>query len=270
MILTLQFGCGVDNHPPPSEIVGVMTLGEDLRRARESAGLSIDELAHMTNLRAGLISMMESSDFSQCGGDTYARGHIRNITRALRVSADSFLSVYDAEHSSDSRSIHAQLVENNAAAIRTENRKLSWKVLAGVSVSIVVLIGLAQFALSAIESDPVAKSIVTEVEPSTSPTAQAMPTTSPSESTGVVIPAGEKLNLVITATRGNSNIDVVVGGVHLYKGPLFQGDEKSFVGDESISIYLGNAGDLDLTLNGEKLAPLGERNQEIRKTFRAK
>ncbi len=38
----------------------------------------------------------------------------------------------------------------------------------------------------------------------------------------------------------------------------------------SISVYLGNAGDLDLTLNGEKLAPLGERNQEIRKTFRAK
>ena len=50
----------------------------------------------------------------------------------------------------------------------------------------------------------------------------------------------------------------------------FQGEEKSFVGDESISVYLGNAGDLDLTLNGEKLAPLGERNQEIRKTFRAK
>lgn len=270
MILTLQFACGVDNHPPPSEIVGVMTLGEDLRRARESAGLSIDELARITNLRAGLISMMESGDFSQCGGDTYARGHIRNIARALRVSADSFLSIYDAEHSSDSRSIHAQLVENNAAAIRSENRKLSWKVLAGVSVSIVVLIGVAQFALSAIESDPAATPIVTEVEPSTSPSAQAMPTTSPSALTEVVIPAGEKLNLVITATRGNSNIDVVVGGVHLYKGPLFQGEEKSFVGDESISIYLGNAGDLDLTLNGEKLAPLGERNQEIRKTFRAK
>jgi hypothetical protein len=37
-----------------------------------------------------------------------------------------------------------------------------------------------------------------------------------------------------------------------------------------ISIYLSNAGDLDLTLNGEKLAPLGVRNQEIRKTFRSK
>jgi cytoskeletal protein RodZ len=247
-----------------------MTLGEDLQRARENAGLSIDELARITNLRVGLISMMESGDFSQCGGDTYARGHIRNIARAIGISAENLLAIYDAEHSSDSRSIHAQLVDNNAAAIRSENRKLSWKVLAGVSVSIVVLIGVAQFAISAVDSEPAAISVVTEAEPSASPTSEAQPTMSPSAPTEVVVPTGEQLKLVIAATRGNSNIDVVVGGVHLYKGPLFQGEEKSFVGDVSISVYLGNAGDLDLTLNGEKLAPLGQRNQEIRKTFRAK
>jgi hypothetical protein len=51
---------------------------------------------------------------------------------------------------------------------------------------------------------------------------------------------------------------------------MFQGDSKSFNAPTSISIYLSNAGDLDLTLNGEKLAPLGARNQEIRKTFRSK
>ena len=247
-----------------------MTLGEDLQRARENAGLSIDELARITNLRVGLISMMESGDFSQCGGDTYARGHIRNIARAIGISGENLLAIYDAEHSSDSRSIHAQLVDNNAAAIRNENRKLSWKVLAGVSVSIVLLISVAQFAISAVDSEPAATSVETEAQPSASPTSEAQPTMSPSAPTEVVVPTGEQLNLVIAATRGNSNIDVVVGGVHLYKGPLFQGEEKSFVGDVSISVYLGNAGDLDLTLNGEKLAPLGERNQEIRKTFRAK
>lgn len=247
-----------------------MTLGEDLQRARENAGLSIDELARITNLRVGLISMMESGDFSQCGGDTYARGHIRNIARAIGISGENLLAIYDAEHSFDSRSIHAQLVDNNAAAIRSENRKLSWKVLAGVSVSIVLLIGVAQFALSAVDSESDTSSVVTEAQPSASPTSEAQPTMSPSVPTEVVVPTGEQLNLVIAATRGNSNIDVVVGGEHLYKGPLFQGEEKSFVGDVSISVYLGNAGDLDLTLNGEKLAPLGERNQEIRKTFRAK
>jgi hypothetical protein len=152
--------------------------------------------------------------------------------------------------------------------MRSENRKLSWKVLVGASLSIVVLIGVAQFAISAVDSEPAATSMVIEKAeptqtPTPSPTASAAPIT-PSST------VNNELTLSIAATRGNSNIDVVIGGASVYKGPLFQGESKSFVGESSISVYLGNAGDLDLTLNGEKLAPLGERNQEIRKTFRAK
>ena len=245
-----------------------MTLGEFLQKAREDAGFSVDELAHIVNLRPGLIKAMESNDFLPCGGDTYARGHIRNICQATGSNAKELLAMYEAEHSVDSRSIHSQLVDNNAAAIRSENRKLSWKVLVGASLSVVLLIGVAQFALSAIESEPATTSmVVEEVEPSQTPTPSPTPSAAPTATTSTM--TGE-LTLSISATRGNSNIDVVIGGESVYKGPLFQGESKTFVGEESISIYLGNAGDLDLTLNGEKLAPLGERNQEIRKTFRAK
>jgi hypothetical protein len=63
---------------------------------------------------------------------------------------------------------------------------------------------------------------------------------------------------------------VVAGGKTLFQDPIFQGETKSFTATKSISVYLGNAGDLDLTLNGEELAPLGARNEEIRKTFRSK
>ena len=245
-----------------------MTLGEFLQKAREDAGLNVDELAHIVNLRPGLIRAMESNDFLPCGGDTYARGHIRNISQITGVNPQELLEMYDADHSVDSRSIHSQLVDNNAAAIRSENRKLSWKVLVGASLSIVVLIGVAQFAIGSIDSEPATSSMVTEEAapsqtPTPSPTASAAPTATSSTLT-------TELSLSIAATRGNSNIDVVIGGVSVYKGPLFQGESKSFVGENSISVYLGNAGDLDLTLNGEKLAPLGDRNQEIRKTFRAK
>jgi cytoskeletal protein RodZ len=245
-----------------------MTLGEFLQQARENAGLSVDELAHIVNLRPGLIRAMESNDFLPCGGDTYARGHIRNIAQITRINSQELLAMYDAEHSVDSRSIHSQLVDNNAAAIRSENRKLSWKILVGASLSIVLLIGVAQFAISAVDSEPATTLMVTEeVEPSQTPTPSPTASAAPSATSSTV---NNELTLSIAATRGNSNIDVVIGGVSVYRGPLFQGESKSFVGENSISVYLGNAGDLDLTLNGEKLAPLGDRNQEIRKTFRAK
>lgn len=245
-----------------------MTLGEFLQKAREDAGFSVDELAHIVNLRPGLIRSMESNDFLPCGGDTYARGHIRNISQIVGSNAKELLAIYDADHSVDSRSIHSQLVDNNAAAIRGENRKLSWKVLVGASLSVVVLIGIAQFAISAIDSEPEATSmVVEEVEPSQTPIPSPTPTAT---STAISSAATSELTLTIAATRGNSNIHIVTEGVSVYKGPLFQGESKSFVGENSISIYLGNAGDLDLTLNGEQLPPLGDRNQEIRKTFRAK
>jgi cytoskeleton protein RodZ len=245
-----------------------MTLGEVIRQAREDAGLSIDELAQIVVLRSRLIEAMENDEFAQCGGDAYARGHLKNIARATNSSAQEFIALYNANHSTDSRSIHTQLVDNNAAAIKSENRRLSWKVLLSASLSIVLLIGVVQFAINSVEGEDVVAPIVTEsplpsASASVSPTETATPT---SEVTSVT----SGVALVISAARGDSRIHVVASGQTLYRGPLVQGAEKSFTDQKSIAIYLSNAGDVDLTLNGEKLAPLGERNQEIRQTFRAK
>jgi cytoskeletal protein RodZ len=245
-----------------------MTLGEAIRTAREDAGLSIDELAQIVVLRSRLLIDMESDNFAQCGGDTYARGHLRNIALATHASAQEFIALYNAEHSTDSRSIHSQLIDSNAAAIKGENRRLSWKALVSVSLSIVLLIGVVQFALNNVEGDDVAIPLVTESpEPSTAPSVEAIETPTPATE---VTPATSGVSLVITAARGDSRIHVVASGKTLYRGLLLQGEEKSFTDRASVAIYLSNAGDVDLTLNGEKLAPLGGRNEEIRKSFRAK
>lgn len=245
-----------------------MTLGDVISKAREDAGLSIDELAQIVVLRSRLIIEMESNNFAQCGGDAYARGHLRNIALATQASAQEFIALYNAEHSTDSRSIHSQLVDNNAAAIKGENRRLSWKALVLVSLSIVVLIGVVQFALDNVEGDDVATPLVSESpEASTAPSIEATETATPATE---VTPATSGVSLVITAARGDSRIHVVASGETLFRGPLLQGEGKSFTDRASIAIYLSNAGDVDLTLNGEKLAPLGGPNEEIRKTFRAK
>ena len=242
-----------------------MPLGQFLREARESAGLSVDQLAAVTSIRTGLIIEMEKNNFINCGGDTYARGHLRNIAPKIFLDPQLLIDMYNEEHSTESRKIHDMLVENNVTRIPTERKTISWKSLAIASVAILAAIAIGQIIIAnsnttvapVVKQSPTASAVA-----SPSPTAVATETVSPN-------PTGE-MALTISATRGNSNIDVVVDGEHLYKGPMFQGDSKSFSAPTSISIYLSNAGDLDLTLNGEKLAPLGARNQEIRKTFRSK
>jgi len=241
-----------------------------LRGARESAGLSIDELSEITSIRPGLIKEIENNNFVNCGGDTYARGHLRNIAPKISVDAHTLIDLYNQEHSSESRTIHDLLVENNVTKLPTERKTLSWKPLAIASIVILAAIAGGQIIISNSETtvaplaskSPTPTPLVTpSAEPTVDPTPSATATNTP-DATG-------DMKLTIAATRGNSNIDVVVDGKHLYKGPIFQGDSKTFSAPKSISVYLGNAGDLDLTLNGKALAPLGDRNQEVRKTFRS-
>ena len=242
-----------------------MPLGEFLRAARESAGLSIDELAESTSIRPGLIREIEKNNFIHCGGDTYARGHLRNIAPKISVAAQTLIDLYNEEHSTEARTIHDMLVENNVTKIPTERKTVSWKSLAIASVVLLASVAGGQIIISNSRT-----TVTPTVSTSPTATASAEPSPTQTQTTEVVPSASGELSLTISAARGNSNIDVVIGGASLYKGPLFQGETKSFSAPNSISIYLSNAGDLDLTLNGEKIAPLGARNEEIRKTFRSK
>ncbi len=246
-----------------------MTLGQFMQSARESAGLSIDELANRTSIRPGLLLEMEKNNFINCGGDTYARGHLRNIAPIIKVDAQTLIDLYNDEHSTESRKIHDMLVENNVTRIPTERKTISPKTLALVSIVVLAAIAVGQIIISNSKTTVTPTPIVSKSATATpSVTASAAPSTS-ATTENVAPPSTGEMKLTIAATRGNSNIDVVVDGEHLFKGPIFQGDSKSFSAPNSISIYLSNAGDLDLTLNGEKLSSLGMRNQEIRKTFRS-
>ena len=244
-----------------------MSLGEFLQGARESAGLSIDELSDRTSIRSGLLREIENNNFIHCGGDTYARGPLRNIAAVISVDAQTLLDLYNNEHSTEVRNIHDMLVENNVTKIPTERKTISWKSLAIASIVVLAVIAGGQIIISNSKTT-VSPTVITS--PTATASAEPSPTSTQTQTTEVEPSVSGELSLTISAARGNSNIDVVINGASLYKGPLFQGETKSFSAPNAISIYLSNAGDLDLTLNGEKIAPLGARNEEIRKTFRSK
>ena len=245
-----------------------MSLGEFLQGARESAGLNIDELAERTSISAGLLREIEKNNFVHCGGDTYARGHLRNIAPIISVDPQTLIDLYNNEHSSENRKIHDMLVENNVTRIPTERKSISWKSLAIASIVVLAAVAVGQIIISNSNTSVTSNSVAVAT-PSATAAAPSPAVTSTQDSDDGPSISGE-LTLSISAARGNSSIDGVLSGESLYKVPLFQGETKSFKAPNAISIYLSNAGDLDLTLNGEKIAPLGDRNEEIRKTFRSK
>ncbi len=250
-----------------------MTTGSELRDRRESAGLSIEQLASLTSIRMGLISEMESNNFKHCGGDTYARGHLKNIAMRLGLEPNHFVEMYNAEHSMDQRAIHDLLVENNVSTIPREEKTLSWKIPALISLAVLVIIGSVQIVMSNQSSEVVAPVVKESASPEPTETetpapiesATPTPTAAPTET---VEDAAGPVTLTLSALRGNSFVNVVVDGKSVLKGSIFQGDEKTFKGESSISLYLSNPAGVDVTHNGKLLAPLGGQNQEVRRTFR--
>jgi cytoskeleton protein RodZ len=243
-----------------------MTLGQVIRDARIAAHLSIEQLSDMTSVRIGLLTEMEENNFSYCGGDTYARGHLRNIANKVGVDPNVFIKLYNEEHTLENRAIGDLLVENNVMSVPVEKKSISWKVPAAISLSVLFIFGVVQIVISNQSSDsqPVAAASAT-------PTAEAPvePTpTEPATPAPTIAASDGSVTLTLSAVRGNSYIDVIVDGMRVIKGSLFQGDTKNFEGSRAISVYLSNPAGLDVTHDGELLPPLGGQNEEVRRTFR--
>ncbi|CAN1513984.1 COG1426 Predicted transcriptional regulator contains Xre-like HTH domain [Candidatus Nanopelagicaceae bacterium] len=240
-----------------------MTLGSTIRDAREAARISVESLSESTSIRIGLLTEMESNNFAHCGGDTYARGHLRNIAAKVGIDPQIFIDLYNEEHSTEHRAIQDLLAENNVMQVPREAKKISWKVPAGVSLSVLLVIGIVQIVISNQGSE-----LSPSPKPSTVVASENASPSAPAEAIATTTPQSGPISLKIAAVRGNSYIDIVVDGEHVSKGSMFQGESKSFKGTTAISIYLSNPAGLDLTLNGKALAPLGGQNEEVRRTFR--
>jgi cytoskeletal protein RodZ len=233
-----------------------MSLGSSITQARKSAGLSIEDLSASTNIRTALLKEIESNNFANCGGETYARGHIRNIAMKLGVDPLIFIAAFEDEQMHTDRSMKELLVENSVMRQPEEARKVSWKVLATISVSSLFIVGLAQIIISNTATveipEPIA-SITASESPTPSPEAtEATPTEQATVSTG------EGVELVISATRAKSWLFVSdATGRTLFSGQMSRGSSKTFRTDVSLNVKIGNAGGVDLTVNGKKVDSIG-------------
>jgi cytoskeletal protein RodZ len=228
-----------------------MSLGSLITQARKSAGLSIDDLSSSTNIRASLLREMESDSFHNCGGETYARGHIRNIATKLGADPLVFIAAFEEEQAHTDRSMKDLLLENSVMRLPEKARKVSWKVLATISVGSLFVVGLAQIIISNTSSVDIPAPIASTTEGAT-PSAEATPTEEATVSTGTGV------QLIISATRAKSWLFVSdATGRTLFSGQIARGGTKTFSTDVSLNVKVGNAGGVDLTVNGKKVDSIG-------------
>ena len=234
-----------------------MSLGSLIAKARKDAGMSIVDLAEKTNIRTTVLIEIEADNFSNCGGETYARGHIRNISKVLGIDQKEVLRIFEEEQGSDQRTMQELLVENSVMRQPQENRKVSWKTLVLISVVSLALVGVVQIVISNTPKNIADTSAAQEsIAPSKSASPSATPTTQPSAQN--TFSTGTGVTVVVSTPKGKSWLFVSDSqGRTLFSGQLAQGVSKVFSSDTQLNLKIGNAGGVDLTVNGKKIASIG-------------
>jgi cytoskeletal protein RodZ len=234
-----------------------MSLGSLIAKARKDAGLSLEDLAAKTNIRISVLSEIEKDNFSHCGGETYARGHVRNIASMLKADQKEFIRLYEEEQGGEVRSMKDLLVENSVMRQPEESRKVSWKVLVMISVASLFVVGIAQVVISNTTSSEVVSATPSA---SASPTADETTAQSPSAEPSAenTFSSGTGVEVVINAVRAKSWLFVSDdAGSVLFSGQISRGSAKTFSSDSQLNLKVGNAGGVDLKVNGKKVPSIG-------------
>ncbi|MCX4904974.1 helix-turn-helix domain-containing protein [Streptomyces sp. NBC_00878] len=253
-----------DNSPqdePPIEIEkgDRPSIGHALQQARIAAGLTVDDVTNATRVRIAIVHAIEQDDFTPCGGDVYARGHLKTLARAVHLDPAPLLAQYDDEHGGRPAPTPAAPMFE-AERIRPERRGPNWT--AAMVAAIVAVIGFVGFTLVN-DEDGGNKTQVAEgstpdaskpVKTKPTPTKPADPKPDPSDSAIAAAPQ-DKVTVQVTAPDGRSWISAKDhNGRLLFDGFLKKGDSKTFQDKEKIDLVLGDAGALQLYVNGKKIA----------------
>ena len=250
-----------------------MSIGDALADARRQAGLTITQVSQRTCIRETIIRGMEHDDFSACGGDFYARGHIRSIARAVGADDEELIREYDAVHGAP-QAIRAADVFEPATPIRIkERRRPNWSlamvlvlaVIAGYGIYRVVDSGPAHAARNQASSgrltpkhhtQPAAVTATPSGTPSGTPSATPSGTpSSPAASQTVTISLTAIQNCWVEFTKPN--------GQFLSQAYVVGGNSKTWSFSRAVNMDIGNPGGIVLTVDGKKLGSPGTTGQPV-------
>jgi cytoskeletal protein RodZ len=242
-----------------------MSLGALITKSRTDARLSIEDLAKATNIPVTLLRDMENDNFKKCGGETYARGHLRNIAAKLGIDERIFLDLFETEVTAPAKPIREMLNENNVTMPYQEPKRISWKVLAAGSAVVLILFAGVQFFFSNVDNGNEPEIFIAT---SATPSQEAVESVAPSPAASPEIAGG--VNVELVASRGTTWLLATnENGEVLFSGQVRQGSSKSFSEATQVNLRVGNAGGVDISVNGKDVGSIGANREVVNLTYNA-
>ena len=120
-----------------------MSIGATLGSARRRAGLTVGEVSQSTRVTEPIIRGIELDDYAACGGDFYARGHIRAIARAVGEDPLPLIDEFDSTWRSAKEITAAEAFQPGMPLRKRERRRVRWT--AFLAVLVLAVLGFASY-----------------------------------------------------------------------------------------------------------------------------
>jgi cytoskeletal protein RodZ len=168
------------------------------------------------------------------------------------------------------RRIQEMLAENNVMTNPVDKKTISWKTLAGISLSTLALLAAVQIIISNSKTTTVTNPEVVASEsatPQPSMTSEVQSTPAATSTPSVVrdtYSSGTGVSVSVTAVRANSWLFVSdSNGTTLYSGQVRNGQKLNFSATTRLSLKVGNAGAVDVSVNGKVAQQIGGEGEVV-------
>jgi cytoskeletal protein RodZ len=260
--------------------------GTKLKRLRLEKGISLEEVHKKTKVHLDILKAIEEDNLINFS-PVYLKGFLKIYCKFLGVDPHDYIPDYkepeykavlaDKLKESSKKSVSFfQVASNVIGYLKPYLENLKRK---NIIVALVVIIGVILFfklgktvstkGTSAIKISRTAttaktndkKTQTTKVSQSSSATTEAQP----SQST-IAIPQDKSVTVIKLGIRAKEDcwIQLKADGRMVFQNILKKGRFESWQADQRIEFSLGNAGVVDLEVNGKLVSNLGRRGQVIK------
>ncbi len=256
-----------------------MEIGHALKRARVEKNLSLAQAEEETKIRQKYLLALENENFNAIPGRVYAKGFLRNYAQYLGLNAEELVWWYEKQYPSEEGSSEQVLtpeVRPGNGSFVLPRRKIMKKnkrnvptvtrTAALITFGLLLVLGFAWLAHIEINKINYAKFQpgVNQHQKLPEKNLPAPPNDSPGEQKDNAGKLKEGVNLVLHVIDDRCWAEVIVDGQVKFTGELAANQIKTFHGQENVRVKLGNAGVVQVKINGRDLGFLGARGEVIK------
>lgn len=240
-----------------------MSFGEKLKQARELNNYSLKDIEEETKIRKLYLDALEREDFDILPPRVYATGFVRRYSKFLGLDPDAMVDEFKNLAYSGEPLDEEEEVPKKKRELTTDFRIPYGNILAGI-IFLIIAIWAGKMVVGYIGEHADIPDKQPPVPPRVEEPIDKEPIKEPA-----VTPTPDKIVLKIEAHQ-DCWLNVIVDGENIFNQTMKAGQEEEFQGKQLIYIKAGNAGGIDITYNGEKIAPIGKLGEVKEKEFKLK